>query len=268
MSIITLNNKLQIEQYLLRYPQFNYYHLGDLDDFFWPHTEWYARQKSGEITALALLYTAPDPPVLLAILNDNREEMEALLAELAPTFSKNVYAHLSPGLEKFFEPDYRLKHNGEHYKMVLTSPEKLEHYDTSQVISLTVEHLKKLETLYQAAYPGNWFDARMLETGQYVGIRSAQGKLICVAGVHVFSRQYRIAALGNITTHPDCRGQGYATTASVGLCRQLMEHTDLIGLNVHSDNHAAVRTYQKIGFEIMTIYHEWIMQKKIPNSGK
>jgi GNAT superfamily N-acetyltransferase len=266
MSIITLNNKQQIEEYLLRYPQFNYYHLGDLDDFFWPHTEWYTRQKDGEISALVLLYTAPDPPVLLAILNDNRGEMEALLEELVPTISTNVYTHLSPGLEKFFEKNFRLKHNGEHYKMVLTSPAKLERQDTSQVIPLTVEHLGELETLYQAAYPGNWFDARMLETGQYVGVRTAKGELICVAGVHVFSRQYRIAALGNITTHPNYRGRGYATTASVELCRQLRKHTDLIGLNVRSDNHAAVHTYQKIGFEIVATYHEWIMERKSPSS--
>jgi ribosomal protein S18 acetylase RimI-like enzyme len=262
MSIVQINNKQQIEQYLLRFPQFNYYHLGDLDDFFWPHTKWYARQENGEITALVLLYTAPETPVLLAILNNNREEMEALLAELVPTLKTNVYTHLSPGLEQFFEQDYLLRHHGEHYKMVLTKPEKLDLYNTDQVITLAGEDLPELETLYQAAYPGNWFDARMLETGQYVGIRSEQGELICVAGVHVFSRQYRIAALGNITTHLDYRGRGYATTASVGLCRKLGEHTDLIGLNVRSDNHTAVHTYQKIGFEIITTYHEWTMERK------
>jgi RimJ/RimL family protein N-acetyltransferase len=262
MSLIQLHDKTQIERYLRRYPQFNYYHLGDLDDFFWPHTEWFARRKNGEISALALLYAAPDPPVLLAILNDNRDEMDALLVELLPEFPQNVYAHLSPELEQIFESDYRLIHYGEHYKMVLTDPKKLDSYDTSQVIPLGREQLAELESLYQNAYPGNWFNARMLDSGQYVGIRSPQGELICVAGVHVFSRKYRVAALGNITTHPDFRGRGFAAAATAGLCTQVLDHVELIGLNVRSDNHSAVHVYQQIGFEVVTSYHEWSMERK------
>jgi ribosomal protein S18 acetylase RimI-like enzyme len=260
--MLQLNNKSQIETYLRRFARFNFYHLGDLDEFFWPHTRWYARQQGGEIRALVLLYTAPEVPVLLAILNDNQTEMEALLAELVPTLPEKVYAHLSPGLDDLFMPDYQLKHHGEHYKMVLTDPAKLDAFDTSQVIPLSREHLPELEALYQAAYPGNWFDARMLDTGQYVGVRSAQGALICVAGVHVFSRKYRVAALGNITTHPDFRGQGHAATATAGLCTRVLDQVDVIGLNVHTDNHAAIRTYQKIGFEIVTTYHEWMLERK------
>ena len=66
MSIIKLNNKQQIVQYLLRYPQFNYYHLGDLDDFFWPYTTWYGWEEQGELKALALLYSGAKPAAFLA----------------------------------------------------------------------------------------------------------------------------------------------------------------------------------------------------------
>lgn len=262
MSLIQLDDKARIERYLRRFPQFNFYHLGDLDDFFWPHTEWFAREQDGEISALALLYTAPNPKVLLGILNDNRQEMNALLEDLVPTLPDDVYAHLSPGLEEIFKADYHLNHNGEHYKMVLTDPGKLTQFDTSQVISLTTDHLSELEALYQSAYPGNWFNPRMLDSGQYVGIRSAHGELICVAGVHVFSREYRVAALGNITTHLDFRGQGFASTATAGLCTQVLDHAELIGLNVRTDNLPAVRSYQKIGFEIVTTYDEWNLERK------
>ena len=47
----------------------------------------------------------------------------------------------------------------------------------------------------------------MLETGKYFGIRR-EGILVSVAGIHVYSPEYDVAALGNITTHPDFRGQG------------------------------------------------------------
>jgi ribosomal protein S18 acetylase RimI-like enzyme len=116
--------------------------------------------------------------------------------------------------------------------------------------------------LYAAAYPGNFFVPRMLETGYYFGIRRG-GMLASVAGVHVFSRPYKVAALGNITTRPDFRGQGLATAATVRLCQELrgagIEH---IGLNVKADNQAALECYKRIGFKQIADYGEYTMNAK------
>lgn len=254
-------DKNALEHYLRRFPQLNFYLLGDLDDFFWPDTRWYVWPDSDQIHAVVLLYTAVKPVVLLAILNDNQPVLSGLLGKLIPELPPQVYAHLSPGLEQLFESEYRCQHHGEHYKMVLTSPAALQEIDTSSVISLSEADLPRLESLYQASYPGNWFNPRMLKTGQYVGIQDDSGQLLCAAGVHVYSTAYRIAALGNITTRPAWRGQGLATSTSAGLCKQLQSSVDLVGLNVRSDNLAAIRTYQKIGFEVAGIYHEWMLTR-------
>ena len=93
-----LTDKNQIACYLRRFPADNLYHLGDLDAFFWPHTRWLARMDGGTVTALALIYTGEDPPVLLAILNQNEAEMRLLLEELIPQLPEKIYSHLSPGL--------------------------------------------------------------------------------------------------------------------------------------------------------------------------
>ena len=45
--------------------------------------------------------------------------------------------------------------------------------------------LPRLRELYAVAYPGNWFDARMVDTGRYAGIRDGD-LLVAVAGVHVY----------------------------------------------------------------------------------
>ena len=122
--VCQLTHKSEIEPYLRRCPHLNYYHLGDLDDCFWPHTRWYAWQAAGETTAIVLLYTAPDPPVLLAILNDNLAHMRLLLAAILPELPPQVYTHLSPGLADVLQATrYTLTHHGAHDKMVLTSPE-------------------------------------------------------------------------------------------------------------------------------------------------
>jgi predicted GNAT family acetyltransferase len=71
-----------------------------------------------------------------------------------------------------------------------------------------------------------------------------------------------VAALGNITTLPELRGHGLATKATAGLCKQLLKSVDFVGLNVRTDNQAAIRAYQRVGFEIAGVYHEWMMERK------
>ena len=258
MPVRFIHDKQRLETFLLRYPTLNFYHLGDLDDFFWPYTSWLALEAEQDIQALGLLYVANDPAVLLAIVNDNEEAMRQLLRESLFLLPARFYSHLSPGLEEVLRPHYRLSLHGEHYKMGLTNPDALADFDTSGVQRLTGAHLDELRMLYAASYPGNWFDPRMLETGQYVGLRDEDGRLVCVAGIHVYSPVYKIAALGNITTLPERRGQGLATITAAGLCKQLLQTVEHIGLNVRSDNAAAIRAYQKIGFESMGVYNEWM----------
>ena len=40
------------------------------------------------------------------------------------------------------------------------------------------------------------------------------GALVAVAGTHLVSDTYGVAAIGNVFTHPDYRGRGYATLAT------------------------------------------------------
>jgi len=258
MALQTCIDKESLETYLRRYPRLNFYPLGDLDDFFWPDTRWYISRPAGEIDALALLYTGEDPAVLLAILNENRQQLASLLESLIPHLPDRVYAHLSPGFEELFSPQFSLEHHGEHYRMTLTNPAALDLIDTTRVVTLGEADLPRLETLYAASYPENWFHPRLLKTGQYVGIEDHQGQILCAAGVHVYSPAYRVAALGNIATLPGHRGRGLAAAATAGLCQRLIQQVDIIGLNVRTDNPAAIRAYLKTGFETTAIYHEWM----------
>ncbi len=259
MRLTRITDKQRLEAFLLRRPELNFYHLGDLDDFFWPYTEWLALESGDEIRALALVYSGVEPPVLLAIENDNPAEMRALLETARPELPAQIYSHLSGGLEAALQPRYQMQTHGEYRKMALRHLERLAAIDTADVVPLTPAHEAELRGLYAAAYPGNWFDARMLETGQYVGIRDAAGELAAVAGIHVYSPVYRIAGLGNITVRGEQRGRGLATRVTAGLCQQLLGTVSHIGLNVRADNAAAIRAYEKCGFEVAGTYYEWML---------
>ena len=143
-----------------------------------------------------------------------------------------------------------------HRKLGLVRPEALDAYDTVEVEPLTPADLDEAVRFYERAYPGTWFQARMLETGRYVGIRRDR-VLVCVAGVHVWSPTWRVAALGNVATLPAARGNGLATAACARLCRILLDDgIEVISLNVRADNHAAIRAYEKLGFAHAADYVE------------
>jgi len=86
-------------------------------------------------------------------------------------------------------------------------------------VPLGPDDLDEVNAFYARAYPGTWFEPRMLETRRYVGIRDSSG-LACVAGVHVWSPAWRVAALGSVATLPEARGRGLATAACAHLAQR------------------------------------------------
>ena len=248
-GVEVLDDALAIARYCRRDLALYLYQVGDLDPFFWPHTRWYGRRDArGQLAALALLYRGSDPPTLLAFASEpERASTAALLAELEPQLPERLYAHLSPGLDAAFG-SRRLQRHGRHLKMELSDVTRLAAVEPDpRIVALTEADEPQLTAFYRESYPDNWFDRRMLLTGQYLAFRDGE-RLLSVAGVHVYSPRYRVAALGNITTSPSVRGQGLACRVTAALCRQLLESVDVIGLNVAADNAAAVACYRRLGF--------------------
>lgn len=255
MKVVSLHDKVEIESFLRRDTFLHVYSIGDLDDYFWPHTVWYALQEDGALSEVALLYTGLSLPTLLALSVQPGAQMRALLTQVSRLLPRRFYAHLSDGLSGTLEGDYLIEPHGAHYKMALTNPALLDMVDTTGVVPLSAADLPDLHELYRVSYPDNWFDPRMLGTGQYFGLRR-DGKLVGVAGIHVHSQRYRVAALGNVATHPQYRGRGIARAICAELCRSLLRTVDHIGLNVKADNVAAIRAYEGLGFERIATYDE------------
>jgi RimJ/RimL family protein N-acetyltransferase len=188
--------------------------------------------------------------------------MRELMRLLLPLLPERFYAHLGPEALAVVADAYQVQPHGTHHKMGLADPSRLAAVDTSGVVRLSPADAADLEALYRTSYPGNWFVPRMLQTGCYYGVRRGAG-LVCAAGVHVYSARYRVAALGNVTTHPDLRGRGLATAASARLCQKLVQDgVACIGLNVKADNTAALSCYRKLGFERVAEYGEYTLERK------
>jgi ribosomal protein S18 acetylase RimI-like enzyme len=261
-------------------PFLHLYALGDLDDFFRPHVRWWGLTgPEGELREVALLYDPGSLPVLLAFTR-NPEAMRSLLAGIRDELPDRFYAHLSPGVEAVFAGGFHLESHGMHLRMGLIDESRLmaaegrrvsaddvgscpggavAGLDAAAVSGLSRADLAEVLEFFEASYPGNWFDPRMIDTGRYVGAR-IDGRLCAVAGVHVYSETYRVAALGNIATAPGHRGRGLAGLVTGALCRALRDSVDWIGLNVHAENAAAIACYRRLGFARVVDYNEIMVE--------
>lgn len=238
-----------------RDPAVNLMELGDLDDLPWPHTTWYTLSEDGPV---ALLYAVGDIPTLLGFTRPGQAAaLEELAAALLPVLPRRFLGHLTGNAAKVLESAYAVESRSTLIRMALTDSEPTDRHSGGpwRPAPLSRDDLPELLELFEQAYPGNWFDHRMLDTGQYLGARQ-DGQLVAVAGVHVHSAAYRVAALGNVTTHPRVRGQGAGSACVAALCRRLGKTVDHIGLNVRADNATAVRLYRRLGFSEVTEFTE------------
>jgi len=258
--VLDVENPALIERFCRRDAALHLYELGDLDPFFWPRTQWYGLAgANGELSAVALLYRGAAEPTFLALGRRDDEELAALVAAVAPRLPEQVYVHLGPGLLACLRDRWRATHHGRHLKMQHLGSTPPSHPLADEAVRLGPGDREEILALYERAYPGNWFDARMLESGQYYGLRR-DGRLVCIAGIHVFSPRYRVAALGNITTDPSHRGQGLAAGVTARLCQSLRDAgIETIGLNVKADNAAAIACYQRLGFVEIGEYDEYML---------
>jgi RimJ/RimL family protein N-acetyltransferase len=267
MNIIALHNPDRLRQFLLTDRFFADYALGDLDPEHFQFTDWYGAEEDGELRAVMMLYNDLTPPILFA--TGEARGIELILDRVVrlPQLSLSIREEHLSIIEKHYqtEPVPMLK-------MALEGPPSLRARSAKQSIAakdeiasssfglltmtrLDVSHMPLLEELYSYG-GGDAFRQRSLELGVFYGIFEDE-RLVSVAGTHIVSDAERIAALGNVMTHPDYRGRGLATMATSAVCEELfMRGIETIGLSVSRSNEAAIRVYEKIGFKRHVLFYE------------
>jgi RimJ/RimL family protein N-acetyltransferase len=253
VRVVAIADKDRIREFLRQDPDLHIYELGDLDDFFWRDTRWFALEDGDAIAAIALLYTAPAVPVVVVL--GAGEPPRTLLGELRERLPSRIYAHLSPGVAGALAPRFSDELRSTNAKLALVDRDALARADASRAVRMAPADTRRLEEFYARAYPANWFDPRMLETGHYFAICDGDA-IIAAGGVHVYSASERVAALGNIAVDPEMRGRGLGGAVTAAVCRSLLPTVDRIGLNVVADNRAAIACYERLGFRHVAAYEE------------
>ena len=236
------------------------YHIGDLDDFYFNDCQWavvYPEDRA-RIEEAILIYTGCQTPTVMAFgLTDRFGEF---LNEIVSILPPKLYCHFRTESRATFAKLYHETPLGTHLKMKLADASNVAaSSDDRNLLRLDPSHQDELQRLYDASYPGNYFTARMLESGKYFGYIE-DGRIIAVSGVHVDSDEYKIAVLGNITTAPDHRGRGLGRLVTARLVNELAAEDKLVCLNVKADNDHAIRLYENLGFETAHEYEEALFE--------
>ncbi len=117
----------------------------------------------------------------------------------------------------------------------------------------------ELNRLYQLGF-ASWLPSSSIAEGVYYGIRVG-GRLVAAAGTHVISPQARLAVVGNVLTHIDYRGRGYATAVTGAVTADLLRTCDQVALNVRSDNPPALQAYRRLGYAEHVRFEERLVHR-------
>jgi predicted GNAT family acetyltransferase len=99
--------------------------------------------------------------------------------------------------------------------------------------------------LVELTQPGP-FAVRTVELGGYVGVFDGD-QLVAMAGQRLAPPGFR--EVSAVCTHPDFRGRGLAAGLTALVARRILDRGERPFLHHASDNDAARRVYEAIGFE-------------------
>lgn len=240
ISVRQTADRVLLREVLERNRLFAAYAICDLEDREFGKTRWGIATADDEVISVGLEYSGLTPQPLFvmgrndgiaAILRDVLRPRAAYVAALA----ENLPA---------VQASYRLE-SGPPMIRMWVDRSTFRPFQANVVRLLPVE-IGELNRLYQLGF-ASWLPASSIAEGIYYGIR-VNGRLVAAAGTHVISRAARLAVVGNVLTHADHRGRGYATAVTSAVTQDLLRFCDQVVLNVRSDNPPAIQAYRRLGY--------------------
>jgi len=249
-------DRVLLREFLERDRLFAAYAICDLGDREFSRTRWGIAMAGDQPVAVGMEYSGltPQPMVVIgepagigAILRDVVRPRAAYVAAKAESLPA-VAAH------------YRVEPGPEMVRMWVDR-------GTFQPVTSRVDRLLPVEVndlnrLYQLGFAA-WLPSSAVAEGVYYGIR-VNGRLVAAAGTHVVSREAGLAVVGNVLTHADHRGHGYAKATTSAVTAELLRYCDQVALNVRADNPPAIAAYRRLGYQEYCRFEERLVRRTSP----
>jgi ribosomal protein S18 acetylase RimI-like enzyme len=230
------------------------YAIADTDDTEFDHARFGVAFDGSDVVAVVMEYRGISPQPLFVM--GAAAGVSAILREvIRPRITYvGVTPQVLPGLRRHYRldapaPMVRMAVGRDSFRPVPGEAVRLDRGDT--------RHLNRLYGLGVAA---NLPEAAVA-AGTYYGVRRGT-RLIAAAGTHVISRQYGVAAVGNVFTHREYRGQGFAKVVTSAVTAELLEDCDTVVLNVRADNPPALAAYRTLGYREHSQFDERLAHRE------
>lgn len=229
------------------------YALCDLDDREFARTRWGVAFAGSEPVAVVLEYAGLSPQPVFVM--GEQAGIAAVLRELIRPRAAYLAArteHL-PAVASI----YRVEPGPPMVRMwVDRSTFRPYPADVARLLPVEVGDLNRL---YQLGFTA-WLPTPAVAEGVYYGIRVG-GRLVSAAGTHVISQEARLGVVGNVMTHADFRGRGYATAVTGAVTADLLRFCEQVVLNVRSDNPPALQAYARLGYREHVRFEERLIHR-------
>ncbi len=240
LAIRTVTDRGQLRAFLETDRLLAAYAICDLEDREFGKTRWGGAFEGDRLVALALEYSGITPQPLFVM--GRQDGIEAILRDVIRP--RAAYVAALPNALPAVEASYRLDPGPQMVRMWVDRG-RFRPYP-ADVRRLLPADIGELNRLYQLGF-ASWLPSSSIADGVYFGVRLG-GRLVAAAGTHVISRDARLAVVGNVLTHVDYRGRGFATAVTGAVTAELLRTADQVVLNVRSDNPPALQAYRRLGY--------------------
>jgi RimJ/RimL family protein N-acetyltransferase len=253
ISVQETTDRALLRSFLEQDRLFAAYALCDLDDREFLRTRWGVATTAGRPVAVVLQYAGYSPQPVF-VMGEN-----AGIAAVLASVIKPRTAYVAARLENLtgVQAHYRVDPGPEMVRM-WTDRAHFRPFPAEVQRLLPVE-IGELNRLYQLGF-ASWLPASAIADGLYYGIRVG-GRLVSAAGTHVISASARMAVVGNVMTHADHRGRGYATAVTGAVTSELLRFCDHVVLNVRADNPPALAAYRRLGYQTHVTFEERLIHR-------
>lgn len=248
-----MTDKAVIRAYLERDRRYAAYAICDLEEHEFARTRWGMAWEDDGPIALVLEYNGPTPQPLFAM---GREEgIAVILRDLIRP--RVAYVAVAGQVLAAIETAYRVDPGPSMVRMWVDRAHFQPYRATVQRL-LPVE-IGDLNRLYQLGF-ASWLPSTAIADGVYYGLR-VNGQLVAAAGTHIVSHAARLAVVGNVLTHIDYRGRGFATAVTGAVTADLLRSCDEVVLNVRADNPPALNAYRRLGYREHARFEERLVHR-------
>jgi ribosomal protein S18 acetylase RimI-like enzyme len=230
------------------------YAIADMDDTEFARTRWGVALDGETPVALAMEYRGISPQHLF-IMGDG-DGIRGILRDVIRTGA--AYTATKPESVPALTERYRSEPPTDMIRMVVDRATFRP--VVGEAVRLDVGDTRHLNRLYELGLTA-WLPPEAVDAGIYYGVRRGT-RLIAAAGTHVISPTYGLAAVGNVYTNRDYRGQGLAKIVTSAVTEDLLRDCPEVVLNVRADNPPALAAYRALGYREHTHFEERLVSRR------